>query len=375
MDRTSLIQALEKHKAYLTKKPQSETVKIGTESFSYSWLLLSVTEFLQKLHENPDIVALNEFIQENYLLFQAGGRKTATRRKMLVTGYYEPLFAGSLTPTADYQHPIYMRPPSLKVINSPDNPKKVGRYDKDNNFIAYWSRKELEDNNLLFGYELAFLKDPFDAFLLHVQGSGRIKLPNGKIVSVRFAGSNGLEYNSIGKLLMDENILELKDVSIPAIRAYLNSHPEEIPRILQHNPRFIFFSWPKKARSAPNTDSEIETDSRPNSGPNSGPKGSIGEVLTPGRSIAIDHSSLPGTTLAYLRTRRPVVDNKGRIQSWTELERFVVPQDSGSAIKGTGRVDLFWGNGVYAEVAANNMKEEGQLYFLIKKGYPGTNHQ
>jgi membrane-bound lytic murein transglycosylase A len=346
MDRKSLIRAAENHLHYLSTRVPNEHLNFIDKKIPYSWLFLSMDDFLRKLKTEPDIVELNQFIVENFDIYQAGGREKAGKRKMLVTGYYEPLFVGNLTPNSPDSFPLYRVPPSLKK-SSKDGEKEVGRHDTKGQFVDFWSRKEIETKNLLKGSELIYLADRFDAFLLHVQGSGKIQLPGGSTRSVRFAGSNGLEYNSIGKLLVDEKIMKLEEVSIPAIRRYLSNHPEKTERILHHNPRFIFFAF----------------------GDNLGPRGSSGEVLTPGRSIAIDHKALPGGALGFLATRKPVLDDKGNITGWTSFNRFVFPQDSGSAIKGAGRVDVFWGKGLYAETAANNMKEEGALFFLVKKGY------
>jgi membrane-bound lytic murein transglycosylase A len=345
-----LIESALSQLAYLKKQPSDEKIAFGTDSYDNQWLLQSLQELLSKFQQKPNIKELNHFIHENFLIYQAGGQTNQQRRKMLVTGYYEPLFYGSLTRDPPFLTPLYSPPKSLTVLTGEDGQKKIGRYNSENTFVPFWSRAEIENNNLLRGNELVFLKDPFDAFLLHVQGSGRIQLPDHSIRSVRFAGSNGLQYNSIGKLLVDEKIMNLEDVNIPAIRTYLQRHPEQLQRVLHHNPRFIFFTW----------------------GDNLAPKGSSGERLTPGRSIAIDASALPGGTIGYLISRRPVVDHDGLITHWQKLNRFVFPQDSGSAIKGTGRVDLFWGSGDYAELAASHMKETGKLYFLIKKGYPGS---
>jgi membrane-bound lytic murein transglycosylase A len=344
-----LIESAINQLAYLKKQPPDEKILFGTDSYDNKWLLHSLQEFLSKLQQKPNIKELNQFIHENFLIYQAGGQTNQQRRNMLVTGYYEPLFSGSLTRNPPFLTPLYSPPKSLTILTGKDGKKKIGRYNSENTFVPFWSRAEIENNNLLQGNELVFLKDPFDAFLLHVQGSGRIQLPDHSIRSVRFAGSNGLEYNSIGKLLVDEKIMHLEEVNIPAIRIYLQRHPEQLQRVLHHNPRFIFFTW----------------------GDNLPPKGSSGERLTPGRSIAIDASALPGGTIGYLISQSPVADHDGLITHWQKLNRFVFPQDSGSAIKGTGRVDVFWGSGDYAELAANHMKEAGKLYFLIKKGYSG----
>lgn len=350
MDIESLIKCAQHQADFLEKQNPRTKIIFGAEQYDTAWLLLSIQELLRHLQKKPDSKELNRFLHEKYLVYQAGGRPKQQGRRMLVTGYYEPVFSGSLTREAPFVYPIYSLPKSLVVLpGKKGGSSKAGRYDRDNRFVPFWTRAEIEQNNLLQGEELAFLADPFDAFLLHVQGSGRIKLPDHSIRSVRFAGSNGLEYRSIGKLLVDEKIMTLAEVTVPSIRAYLENNPAQQQRILQHNPRYIFFSW----------------------GDALAPRGSSGERLTPGRSIAMDASALPGGTIGYLVSRRPVNTPDGNICSWKTLSRFVFPQDSGAAIKGTGRVDLFWGSGDYAELAANNMKEEGQLYFLVKKGYPG----
>ncbi len=349
MDIDSLIVSARHQAAYLHRQNPEKVITFGLDRYSNQWLLHSIQALLAKLEQRPDRKELNQFLHKNYLFYQAGGRTGQQDRRMLVTGYYEPVFAGSLIKKPPFLTPLYFPPKSLAVLSYVDGKSKIGRYTQDNKFVSYWTRAEIENSNLLQGCELVYLKDPFDAFLLHVQGSGRIQLPDQSIRSVRFAGSNGLEYKSIGKLLVDENIMTLEEVSVPAIRSYLRRHPEQRQRILQHNPRFIFFNW---------------GDALP-------PEGSSGEKLTPGRSIAMDTSALPDGTIGYLISRRPRVNGDGHISGWKSFSRFVFPQDSGAAIKGPGRVDIFWGTGEYAELAASHMKEEGKLYFLVKKGYPG----
>ncbi|SDO89775.1 murein transglycosylase A [Desulforhopalus singaporensis] len=346
-DRNSLILAAERQQRYLLRQPPEKTVQFGQKAISCRWLLVSMTELLDKLRQSPDIWEFNEFLRKNYTIFQAGGRKRPGPPTMLVTGYYEPLFAGSLIGKPPFVYPIYSTPPSLMVRKNGDGISSIGRYDRVNNFVPFWSREQIENQNLLRGHELAYLADPFDAYLLHVQGSGKILLPDGSLRTVRFAGSNGLEYNSIGKLLVDEGIMDLEDVDIEAIRQYLAQNPEQQKRILHHNPRFIFFGW----------------------GNSENPVGSNGIELTPGRSVAVDQNLLPAGTFAFLSSSRPLIDVNGKIIGWTGLNRFVFPQDSGAAIKGTGRVDLFWGSGPQAGAAAGTMKHRGKLYFFVKKGF------
>ena len=345
-DRASLIHVLESQKHYLESRPESEEISIGSFRVSNDVLFESVNDMLDFLQTNPDHAQLTQFITSNYLFFQAGGRKSKWGRKMLVTGYYEPLFNGSLTKEAPYLTPLYRRPSELVQRIGPTGKKEVGRYDSERNLIDFWTRKEIDTEHHLAGNELVYLQDPFDAYLLHVQGSGKIAFPDGSVKAVGFAGANGLTYKSIGKYLVDQKIMKLKEVNIPAIRGYLDKHPDELYPLLHQNPRYIFFQW----------------------GDNKGPRGSSGEPLTAGRSIAIDPQALPAGTIAYLKSEKPVLDAKHTIKHWQPMNRFVFPQDSGSAIKGTGRVDVFWGSGDYAKTAANHMAHSGELYFLIKKG-------
>ena len=348
LDRASLLSVMERQRHYLENLPQEKTVSFGSYQISNSWLLSSLTDLLAFIRQDPSSKDLEQFLSDNYVFFQAGGRNSNWSRDMLVTGYYEPLFKGSLNRKAPYLTPLYRRPTSLAHKVASNGNKQVGRYDEANTFTTFWTRKEIETQHLLDGDAIVYLEDPFDAYLLHVQGSGKIALPDGSIRSIGFAGTNGLEYKSIGKLLVDQKIMKLKDVNIPAIRKYLEENPDELIPLLHQNPRYIFFQW----------------------GDNNGPKGSSAEPLTPGRSIAIDPQSLPTGTIAYLQSEKPKLGRKQEISSWQPMHRLVFPQDSGSAIKGTGRVDIFWGNGSYAEIAANHMKHPGQLYFLVKKGFP-----
>ncbi|MDK9706718.1 MAG: MltA domain-containing protein [Desulforhopalus sp.] len=346
MDRSSLIDCTRRHLSYLQKQDPERIVSFGTDSYSIAWLLHSTDNFLKKLEEDPSEKELRRFLADNYLVYQVGGRKGQGRRQMLVTGYYEPVFEGNLTKQPPFLTPIYTLPPSLVNNSEKKGEKHAGRLNQNEPSTAYWSRREIETNpGLLSGYELAFLKDPVDAFLLHIQGSGRIRFPDSSVRTVRFAGTNGLEYKSIGKLLVDEKRIPLDEITIPVIRAYLLSHPEQQQRILHHNPRFVFFSW----------------------GNERGPKGSYGIELSPGRSIAVDDTALPCGSFGYLVSRIPKEGADGRVKEWLAITRFVFPQDSGAAIKGTGRVDIFLGHGEAAEFAANHLKEKGSLYFLVEK--------
>jgi len=341
-----LVSAIDHQIAYLNQQPKGALHRSAAGSLTTEQLSESLRRFREIVSSNRNPIEISRLIRNEFTLFEAPGR--TGKQDMLVTGYYEPLFKASLEKRPPYLYPVYSVPASLVMRrDSKSKALRSGRIDKHGNLVSYWSRREIETDNRARGYELAYLSDPLDAYLLQIQGSGRILLPDGTNRSLHFAASNGLPYNSLGKLLVDEGHLTREQVSVPAIREFFKSHPNELPRMLQHNPRYTFFRW----------------------GDEAGPRGSLGRPLTPGRSIAIDHGALPGGTIAYLVSQRPVLKPDGSISHWRPFGRFVLPQDSGAAIAGPGRVDLFFGSGQYAEVAASHMQEPGRLFFLVKKTF------
>ncbi|MFH2122874.1 MAG: MltA domain-containing protein [Pseudomonadota bacterium] len=347
MDSKSLITAVTRHLCYLRRLPSSTAIHLGKDIYSKDWLLESMETFLAILKQNLNPADFEQAIRENFIVYQASGRAQENKGKMLITGYYEPLLEGSLTKSPPFVHPLYPPPDSLLTYRDPATGKKTtGQQNTEGKNVPFWTRAEIEDGQLLAGSELVYLKNPVDAFVLHVQGSGKILLRDGSLRALQFAATNGREYKSIGKLLVDENKMTREEVTMPSIRHYLEQNPDEQKRVFHHNPRFVFFQWNKKPDS---------------------PAGSLGLPLTPGRSIAVDPKTLPTGLMAYLISQKPVLDQEGQLLRWEAMQRFVLPQDTGAAIKGAGRADIFWGNGHYAEMAAGNMKEQGQLYFLIKK--------
>lgn len=336
----SLIEAIDRHLDYLENAevayPLTRAKRITSDDFSGA-----LKKFKSLLLTDPDPLELNRLVRSHFRIYRSTGRNGAG--EMLVTGYYEPMFEGSLERTPPYLYPLYGVPDSLVIGDREKN--KTGRIDVDGRLVPYWTRRKIESGNLLQGSELVWLKDRLDAYLLQVQGSGRIQLPDGSSRALHFAAANGLAYRSLGKLFVDEQLMTREEVSIDRIRAYFSSHPEELERMLYHNPRYIFFKW----------------------GDDKGPRGSLGQVLTAQRSVAIDHEIFPTGALGYLVSSRPIINQAGSVNHWKPFGRFVLPQDSGAAVKGAGRVDLFWGSDYYAEKAAGTMKEAGSLFFLLPR--------
>ncbi|MDH3394506.1 MAG: MltA domain-containing protein [Desulfobulbaceae bacterium] len=340
----SLRQAVNHSLNYLRGQPPERTFQLCDGLYDNGWLTESLTDFADLLDRQGNTgEGFAKQVREQFEVCSAQDRSN-----LLVTGYYEPEMAGSLTRTATFRYPLYRVPPDLVSRDG-----RTGRMD-NGRFSPYWSRREIEEGNKLKGLELAYLADPVDCFILHVQGSGRIRLPDGTIRRVHFAAKNGRPYRSIGRLLIDEGKMSREEVTMPSLRAYLAAHPQEVARVLQYNQSFIFFNWGSTGKT---------------------PTGNIGEPLTAGRSVALDQSLYPPGALGYLLSEKPQLDSGGQIAAWQPMGRFVLNQDTGSAIRGANRLDLFWGTDHYAEIAAGNMKQSGKLYFLIKKQRHADNQQ
>lgn len=333
--------ALDQSLAYLRSVPASTCYNVAGTSLPAQRLIESVLFFQKLLAAAPTPKQLNQQIQNAYSVYRLDNRSSGKTRRMLITGYYQPIFKGSLERKPPYLHPLYGVPNDLAIGKSGGKKPTIGRM-QDGGIVPFWTRKEIETDNLLRGQELGWLQDPFDAFVLHVQGSGILQLPDGTVRGVHYAQSNGREYRSIGKYLVDSGRMQLADVNMDSLRQYLVDHPEEREMILHQNDSFIFFHW-----------------SRP------GPAiGSLGRPLTAGRSIAADQQWYPPGALVFLDSRRPVMAD-GQVVAWEKMQRFVSVQDTGSALTGPGRVDVFWGSGESAGTEAGRMKEDGSVYLLV----------
>lgn len=344
----SLEKAITINLAYLSGQPAGKSVRIGGQSVPLARLVKSLQLFRDILERNPSPAELDRLVKEHFDIFQAAGAKgSGPDRTMLVTGYYQPIFPGSLTREAPFLHPLYGVPGDL-VLNTSAAKKGPPFCRLENGrLLPYWTREEIEKQRRAAGHELVWLRDPFDAYLVHIQGSAIIQLKDGSRRGIHFAAKNGHPYRSIGSSLVRSGRLSRQEASMQTIRNYIAAHPAERDEIFHANPSFIFFEW---------TDTTAVI-------------GSLGTELTDGRSVAADQSCFPAGALGFLVSRRPTVAPDSSV-AWSPLHRFVVVQDSGSAIKGSGRVDLFWGTGPAAGEEAGMMKETGALYFFLAKEQP-----
>jgi membrane-bound lytic murein transglycosylase A len=237
----------------------------------------------------------------------------------LITGYHEPELSGTRVRESASQVPLYRRPPDAVMAARP-------------------SRERIETSGLLAGSELVWLDDPVEAFFLQVQGSGRVRLRDGSVMRVGYGGDNGLGYRAIGSVLVARGALPAADVNAGSIKEWLRANPADAPAVMRSNPRYIFF---RELPPAP---------------PEAGPPGSLGVPLTPMRSVAVDPKRVPPGALLWLDTTDPL--------DGSTLQRLVVAQDTGAAIVGTVRADLFWGAGERAARGAGLMKQPGRMWLL-----------
>ena len=343
----NLDQSVQRSLAYLRRVPKDRLYYFGQETFSAQHLIASLEFFLEFIHKQPSEYALNQFIKSNFLVYQSIGSNR--KKEVLFTGYYEPVIQGRLTKNDEYRFPVYALPKDLITIDLSlfskrfNGEKIVARY-TDQKVIPYYEREEIEKTARLEETAdiLAWTNDLIDLFFLQIQGSGKIQLGDGSTINIHYHASNGHPYRSIGRLLIDEGKILKEEMSMQKIRAYLYENPHEIDRILNYNRSYVFF--------------KLEAE---------GPIGSLQERLTATRSIALDRRIFPRGALSYMEAQRPMVDETGKIVEWDDFKGFVLNQDTGGAIRGPGRADLFWGSGSYAKLAAGHMQHPGKLYFLV----------
>lgn len=238
----------------------------------------------------------------------------------LFTGYYEPELEGSAVRTERFRHAIYRLPPEVRPGN------------------RWHTRAEIETGRLLEGrgLEIAWLADPVEVFFLHVQGSGRVKLTDGRAIRVGFGGRNGHPYRSVGTELVRRGLFEPHQVSAQAIRRWVQDNPEEGAALLHHNPSFIFF---REVNEVP---------------PERGPLGAMNRSVTAQRSVAVDPAVVPLGAPVWIET-----------EGQAPLRRLMVAQDTGSAIKGAQRADIFFGTGEAAGRVAGRVRDRGRMVVLL----------
>lgn len=323
-DRPQLINAIDHSLSFLAKPSSQKFYPIG--DISHDRMVRSLTRFRQLLVTAKTTAEFKQKVLQEFVFYQSIGHDQ--QGNVLFTGYYEPVFQASRIKTDRFRYPLYRLPQDLSQWQKP-----------------HPTRKELETTKKLKGLELVWLADPMEAFLVHIQGSARLRLPDNKIMTVGYAGKTDRAYTSIGKELVKDGKLKLEEVTLPVVLDYFQKHPQELFTYLYRNESFVFFK---------------ETEGRPATG-------SIGVPVTAGRTIATDKSLMPPGGIALITTSLPFFPHGSKVPQYRSVGRFVLDQDTGSAIKGAGRVDIFMGTGQAAQDQAGLIKSSGRLYYLLLK--------
>jgi membrane-bound lytic murein transglycosylase A len=333
-ERDDLLEALDRSFAWFERESSRDYFPVGAVTHERAWA--SVYAFRELVREVADPVELERRIRREFDFYSSRGNDG--RGTVLFTGYYSPTFAGSRGRSDEYRYPLYRLPDDL--VTDPATGEVKGRR-AEGRIVPYPTRAEIEESRMLQGYELAWLRNPFDVYLIHVQGSAALTLRDGSIMRVGYAGNNGHEYVSIALELVADGKIREDELSLEEVRAYFETHPQDVDRYLRRNPRFVFFR---------------EEDG------SSWPLGSLGVKVTPLRSLATDKELFPPGGVTLVVTGLP--DAAGRAR---RFERFMLDQDSGGAIRSPGRADIFFGIGLEAERRAGGQYAEGRLYYLFLK--------
>ena len=323
-DRPQLLQAIEYSIKYMQSPAAGRRYPVA--GITREQMERSLIRFQRLVQTAKTAADLQQAVAKEFDLYESIGFDG--RGTVQFTGYYEAIYEGSRVRTATYQYPLYRLPDNFSLWQRP-----------------HPTRAQLENSNRLAGLEIVWLKDRLQAFLVHVQGSAQILLPNGERMTIGFGGKTDQPYTSIGAELVRDGKMRLEDVTLQTLIAYFQKHPEELQTYLQRNRSFVFFR---------------ETNGRPATG-------SLNYPVTAERSIATDKSIMPAGGLALIQTEVPFRNAQTNNLELHPVMRFVLDHDTGGAIKGAGRVDIFMGAGEEAKQRAGLIKGDGKLFYLVLK--------
>ncbi|MEH1779786.1 MAG: murein transglycosylase A [Nostoc sp.] len=332
-DRNALLASIDNSLLYLTKGEAIAAYQnYLMKEITLDRVRRSLVRFRQLVVSSKSAAQLQAAVRREFVFYQSVGNDGKGTVKF--TAYYEPVYTASRVRTAIYKYPLYRLPPDFSQWSKP-HPKRIDLEGKDG----------LQGNkSKLRGLELLWFRDRLDAYMVHIQGSAQIKLTNGKTTSVGYAGGTDYPWTSIGKELAKDGKLPLNGLTLPRMIAYFRQQPHELNNYLPRWERFIFFQ---------ETGGTAAT-------------GSIHVPVTAERSIATDKSLMPPGALALIYNSFPYPAGHGKLENRT-VSRFVLDQDTGSAIKGPGRVDYFMGSGKLAGDRAGITGGNGSLYYLLLK--------
>jgi membrane-bound lytic murein transglycosylase A len=332
-DRKIILSSIDNSLRYLqTKTAENTYKKYQVPGINRERVIKSLQRFRQLLLESKSAAELNQAVAKEFVFYQSVGHDK--KGKVLFTAYFEPLYIASRQQTAEYRYPIYALPPDLKDWERP-HPTRLDLEGADG---LQGGKGKLK------GLELFWFKSRLEPYMIHIQGSAKLRLLDGTQTTVGYAGNVAHNYKSIGKALIDDGELPSSGVTMPTILEYFEKDPKKLDVYLPRDPSFVFFQENKGAPA----------------------QGSIQVGLSAERSIATDKSLMPPGALALIRGDFPFATDNGELKHRT-VSRYVLDQDAGGAIKGAGRVDYFLGTGKIAGDRAGVTVSNGQLYYLLLK--------
>jgi membrane-bound lytic murein transglycosylase A len=332
-DRQSLLKALGYSLRYIdTAAAQAAYRNYSVPGITQDRVRRSLLRFRALLQTSTSAQALSAAVQREFDIYQSIGKDG--NGTVDFTGYYEAAYRASVVPTAQYRYPLYRLPQDFGNWSQP-HPTRL-QIEGTDGLQGHRGR--------LRGQELVWLRDRLEAYLIQVQGSARLTLTNGKVMTVGVAGKTNYPYVSLGKELVKAGKVRQEDLSLPFLSQYFQTHPAELDEYIPRNNRFVFFG---QTYGAPAT-------------------GSLGVPVTAERSIATDKAVMPPGALAVLQTRLPFYNAQQSLE-FRDANHFALDQDTGGAIKSPGRVDIFMGTGAQAKEKAGVVNTPGQLYYLLLK--------
>jgi membrane-bound lytic murein transglycosylase A len=331
-DRQALLRSIDNSLRYLTSpKAVQAYQQYPVPGITRDRVRRSLVRFRQLVVKSRSPAELQSAVKREFVFYKSVGNDE--QGTVLFTGYFEPVYAASRKPSAEYRYPLYKLPSDFSQWKTPQ-PTRAELEGEDG----------LGTTSRLRGNELVWLRDRLEAFLVQVQGSARLRLPDGKLMTVGYAGKTDYPYVSIGRELVNDGKLPLEGLTLPVLIDYFRTNPTQLNQYIPRNQSFVFF---KETHGAPAS-------------------GSIGVPVTGERSIATDKSLMPPGALALIYAPIPYPNKAGQLES-RMVNRYVLDQDTGSAIRGAGRVDIFMGTGQKASDRAGLINSAGELYYLLLK--------
>ena len=347
LDKASLKKVILNQLKIMALSNPAKVERLGDLMVTNGWLKKTLKSFLSLTNENLTPKEFSRRLLDEFIIHHVGKGK---RKQILFTGYYAPTMQASRVKTKKYRYPIYRIPkssPEPQLIGNSKNYKIHESSVPNPQIWRNFTRKQIDGEGVLSnqGLEIAWLDNDVDRFFLHIQGSGQLIFRDGTSLGAHFAGANNFKFGGLGKRMIKDGVIDLAQGSMQGIKKYFKKHPEDIEKYFFQNKRYIFF--------------KLSSDGNP--------RGSGGGELLGGRSIATDKKVYPAGGLAFVKLRKPILNDKNQIVQWKNFSRFVVDQDTGNAIRGKGRADFYFGMGDRAGAKAGHFHEWGDVFYIIKK--------